>query len=122
MLEDREGRLFAWSRARRYTEPAEVLGPDAPPGWYLLGTNVDQTHRRQGLGTWLVRERLQWLSERTHQVYYFTSEDNAASIGLHRGFGFREIRRGLRMPDVVGGPPEGFVLFRASLPVAVTPA
>jgi len=117
VLEDDLGRLVAWSRARRYREPEEILGPDAPPGWYLLGTNVDEAHRRQGLGSWLVRERMRWLSERTNQVYYFTSEDNTASIELHRAFGFLEVRRNLQLTEAVGGPPEGFILFRAPLPL-----
>lgn len=114
VIEDKDARILAWSRARLFSDPATVLGDQAPPGWYLLGTNVDINHRRLGLGSWLLRHRLQWLEERTDHVYYFTSGDNVASIALHEPFGFKEVRNDLQVPNA-GGPKEGFTLFRTAL-------
>lgn len=78
---------------------------DLPRGWYLTGVTVASAHRRRGIARDLTLHRLQWLRERTDSVYYFAAAVNRASIRLHEGLGFREIRRGITAPgvDFTGG-------------------
>ena len=49
--------------------------------------------------------------EKGADTWYFTAAANKASIRLHEGFGFKEERRGIELPDVsfVGGVG---ILFR----------
>lgn len=93
-----------------------------PDGWYLIGLFVAPASRRRGIGQRLIQHRLDWLSRRTDTVYYFTAEDNLASIDVHSRFGFREVSRGLAVspPGVAQGelPPNlqrPQVLFRKLL-------
>ena len=72
-----------------------------PPGYYLGGVVVDPAWRRQGAGTALTRGRLQaaWAAG-AQVVYYFANSRNEASIAMHRGFGFTELRRPFEFPGV----------------------
>ena len=78
--------LVGWSIARHLVPDAEVIDA-APAGWYLMGVLVKETHRKQGLGHTLTIQRLDWLSGRAQEIYYFTTEDNAASLALHKALG-----------------------------------
>jgi ribosomal protein S18 acetylase RimI-like enzyme len=88
--------------------------PDAaaPAGHYLGGLSVHPDHRRRGLGLALTRVRIDWVWERADAVYYFTDEENGASIRMHAGLGFQEIGR---HPTLLGARAnrEDLVLFRA---------
>lgn len=69
-------------------------------GWYLSGVVVHPAHRRRGLGRRLAQVRLDWLDQRTDQVWYFASAANLASLELHCGLGFEEVTRDFVVPKV----------------------
>jgi ribosomal protein S18 acetylase RimI-like enzyme len=117
-------------RADRYVAVAAVGGtivgvgkthhqtdPDgeAPAGYYLGGVSVHPDHRRRGVGRAITRARIEWIWERSGTVYYFTDDDNAASMRMHADFGFEEIAR---LPAILGAKAdhESLVLFRADRP------
>jgi len=72
-----------------------------PPGYYLAGLVVDPAWRRHGIGTMLTRCRIEaaWAAG-ADIVYYFANSRNEASIAMHRGFGFTELRRPFEFPGV----------------------
>ena len=83
----------------RYFERADDAPPDTgPEGWYLAGVVVGERYRRRGIGRRLTAARLQWIAARADVAYYFANARNAASIALHREFGFEEISRRFRLP------------------------
>ncbi|WP_235565571.1 GNAT family N-acetyltransferase [Microbacterium sp. Root166] len=87
----------------------------APAGHYLGGVSVHPGYRRRGIGFALTRARIEWVWARSDTVYYFTDDDNAASMRLHAGFGFHEVAR---LPTILGARANGesLVLFRAIRP------
>lgn len=66
---------------------------EAPAGHYLGGLIVTPAFRRRGVGSLLTRARLEWIWARSERAYYFTDEDNTASIRLHEALGFRPMGR-----------------------------
>jgi ribosomal protein S18 acetylase RimI-like enzyme len=76
------------------------LADNVKPGWYLTGVVVDPAMRRGGVGSALVRARLDWLDERSDSSWYFASAQNQASLALHHQFGFREVSRRFTVPGV----------------------
>jgi len=84
----------------------------APAGYYLGGVSVHPGYRRRGLGHALTRARIDWIWARADTVYYFTDDDNTASIRMHSAFGFEEIAR---LPAILGAQAnrESLVLFRS---------
>lgn len=105
--------LVGWSITRHLVPDAEVTDA-TPSGWYLMGVFVKETHRQQGLGHALTQERLDWLAHRAQEIYYFTTEDNAASLALHKALGFVEVRRGVTPERLAfdGGPS---ILFKRKM-------
>ena len=87
----------------------------APAGHYLGGVSVHPGDRRRGIGLALTRARIDWVWARSDTVYYFTDDDNMASMRLHAPFGFHEIAR---LPTILGARAdnESLVLFRAVRP------
>jgi aminoglycoside 6'-N-acetyltransferase I len=87
----------------------------APAGHYLGGVSVHPGYRRRGIGLALTRVRIDWVWARSDTVYYFTDDDNTASMRLHAGFGFHEVAR---LPTILGARANGesLVLFRAARP------
>jgi ribosomal protein S18 acetylase RimI-like enzyme len=87
-----------------------------PSGYYLGGVVVDPVWRRRGIGTSLTRCRIEaaWAAG-AEIVYYFANARNEASIGMHRAFGFVELRRPFEFPGVTfeGGVGVLFGLTRA---------
>ena len=75
----------------------------APCGWYLLGVNVLSTHRRRSIGTLLTNWRLDWLADRTDQVFYVAIPTNVASIRLHEALGFVKAQENVFMPPCLDG-------------------
>lgn len=77
--------IVGYGRAVHATAPAD------PEGWYLLGVAVSEAWRRRGIGEALTRARMEWVANRSDQIYYFTHEDNLASQALHERLGFVEM-------------------------------
>ena len=75
----------------------------APSGWYLLGVNVLSTHRRRGVATLLTNWRMDWLTDRAHQLFYVAIPTNVASIRMHEKLGFAEVRENVFMPPGLNG-------------------
>jgi ribosomal protein S18 acetylase RimI-like enzyme len=100
-------RVVAFARLRI------VDSADGPPtGYYLAGMVVDPDHRGRGLGSGLIRARIDFgLSAGARELYYFANARNATSIALHAKFGFREVQRPFQFPGVVFEGGIG-VLFR----------
>ena len=69
---------------------AKTTGPDARgvrTGFHLMGVVVDPAMQRRGLGSALVRARVDWIaSQGGTEALYFTAHDNHASLSLHDGF------------------------------------
>jgi ribosomal protein S18 acetylase RimI-like enzyme len=108
------GQVIGVARARHFEPPAPSSESTAPAGWYLLGVNVLPSHRRQGVGAELTRERLRWIAERADEAFYFTQEENQASIALHARLGFREVSRAVEYPGALD-PSSDRVLYRLEL-------
>jgi hypothetical protein len=80
------------------------------------------------VGAALTDARLEWISGRATEAWYFSNACNAASIRLHARFAFREVTREFTLPGVTFEGGEG-ILFRAGLahprgsdPVRLPPA
>lgn len=114
LLAEVEDEIVGFARARHFEPPAPLSERTAPAGWYLLGVNVLPTHRRRGVGAELTRARLRWITERAGEAYYFTEEENHASIALHERLGFREVSRAVEYPGA-SVSASGRVLYRVEL-------
>ena len=49
--------------------------------------------RRRGIGAALTQDRLEWLSGRASEAWFFTNARNTASVALHARFAFAEVSR-----------------------------
>ncbi|MGO4432633.1 N-acetyltransferase family protein, partial [Paenarthrobacter sp. RAF9] len=76
-----------------------VPGGSSPAGHYLGGVVVAPEFRRQGIGSALTRGRLDWIWSYASAAYYFTNENNTASIRMHEALSFRPIAR---FPEIRG--------------------
>jgi ribosomal protein S18 acetylase RimI-like enzyme len=85
------GQVVAYGRILQL--PAEEAGPGTPAGYYLGGVLVHPAWRGRGIATALTMARLRWAFTRTDRVFYVTGADNTASLHLHTGLGFQEIKR-----------------------------
>ncbi|TNE92233.1 MAG: GNAT family N-acetyltransferase [Deltaproteobacteria bacterium] len=101
----------AWMRGHAPEDPRCV-----PEGWYLLGVNVREDYRRQGIGAALTRRRIAWLRERgaTGWLRYFRDFDNHGSQALHAGFGFQVEAEDVWSPGLEN-PEKRLVLERVRL-------
>jgi len=72
---------------------ADEAGPGTPTGYYLSGVLVVRAWRGRGIGAALTPARLSWAFARTERVFYVTGADNSASLHLHAGLGFQEVKR-----------------------------
>ncbi len=122
VVAERSDRVVGYARAGYFHAPADAPANVAPNGWYLQGVVVRSECRRNGIGHRLTRERLDWIAMRAHRALYVANVRNAASIDLHRAFGFKEITRDFVLPGVQfeaesGGRGIG-ALFAARLPLA----
>src|SRR4051794_28321415 len=86
----------------------------APRGYYLTGVFVRPASRRAGVGAELTAARLRWIAERADEAWFVANARNAASIELHRRFGFEEVTRDFAIPGVEFDRGEG-ILLRARL-------
>jgi ribosomal protein S18 acetylase RimI-like enzyme len=106
--------LVGYGRARRFVRGLAGPADTAPSGYYLLGLFVRADARRAGIGSALVDARLRWIGQRADEAWYFANAQNAASIELHRPFGFEEVTRAFSFPKVTFDGGEG-ILFHARL-------
>ena len=105
------GAIVGYGRARLF-EPSPDAPPDTVPrGYYLTGIFVRRDERRRGIGAALTQARLDWIGERAAEAWFFANARNAASIELHRRFGFEEITRHFSFPGLLFEGGEG-ILFR----------
>jgi ribosomal protein S18 acetylase RimI-like enzyme len=105
MVADIGGEIAGYARIVRHALPSDPPADAAPAGYYLMGLVVAAQWRRRGLAEALTKARLAWAWSRTHQVGYFASAENPASLDLHRRLGFREVTRTFSYPgvDFAGG-------------------
>ena len=122
-LVDRPGKLLLVAelagRVVAYGHVAHHGGSEGcPPGWYLVGLVVSPPFRRHGIGRLLTTRRLEWITQRASEAFYFANENNRATIDLHADFGFKELTRDFAFPNVAfhGGRR---VLFRVDLNAAL---
>ncbi|MFJ4105978.1 GNAT family N-acetyltransferase [Oerskovia enterophila] len=92
----------------------QYAGGPAPVGHYLRGITVDPEARRRGVGAALTQARMDWVSGRASFVCYVVNATNAASIALHRRWGFHEVARATSFHTIQFTGGSG-VLLRAGL-------
>ena len=114
VVAERADEVIGYGRVLLFVPGADAPPDIAPPGYYLMGLAVHPDHRRQGVGAALIRARLDWISERANEAWYFANARNAASIALHEPFRFDEATRSFFYPRVDFDRGEG-ILFRVRL-------
>ena len=72
--------------------------PDLVKGWYLTGVTIHPNWRRMGIAGLLVQTRMDWLKDKTNEVYYWSNKKNRVSEALHKKFGFKEIKSSIYTP------------------------
>ena len=67
-------------------------------GWADIGNlEVDEAHRRKGIGTWLVGQAADWLRiGGVVRLISYATPENEASLAFHAAVGFRELTRTTR--------------------------
>ena len=108
-----EGEIVGVAKTHFHGEP----DGDAPAGHYLGGIVVAPDSRRRGVGGSLTRSRLEWIRARSPRAYYFTDEENEASIRMHEVLGFRLVGR---FSEIRGSRPNvpGSALLLFDLPLS----
>jgi ribosomal protein S18 acetylase RimI-like enzyme len=108
------GGIVGYGRARLF-QPAPAAPPDtAPRGYYLTGVFVVPDQRRSGIGAALTQARIDWISRRATEAWFFANARNTASIELHRRLGFEEVSRRFSFPGLTFDHGEG-ILFRLQI-------
>ena len=114
VVAESDGAIIGYGRARLFESEPQAPADTAPDGYYLVGIVVDPDRRRGGVGAALTQARLDWISERANDAWFFANARNTASIELHRRFGFEEVTRHFSFPRVRFDGGEG-ILFRLRL-------
>mgnify|MGYP003575160479 FL=1 len=91
-------------------------GP-ALAGHYLGGVTVRPDFRRLGVAAELTGARMAWIWERADRAWFVVNAQNAASLALHRKWGFLEVARGPGFHTVTFDGGEG-VLLQAARPLS----
>lgn len=107
-------RIIGYGRARLHEPEPEAPADTAPRGYYLTGVFVRPDQRRGGTGAALTQARLDWISGRADDAWFFANARNTTSIELHRRFGFEEVTRRFSFPGLTFDGGEG-ILFRSRL-------
>jgi RimJ/RimL family protein N-acetyltransferase len=110
-----DGRVVGFARARKVDNVTDE-NYSVPEGWYLLGVIVAPEMRRRGIATELTRFRLDWISQRAGEAFFFANSLNLASIDLHQKLGFVEVQRPFAFPGASFSGGGVGVLFRACAP------
>jgi ribosomal protein S18 acetylase RimI-like enzyme len=106
--------IAGYGRARIFEPDARPPSDTAPEWYYLTGVFVVPDQRRSGIGAGLTQARLRWIRERADEAWFFANARNAASIELHRRFGFEEVTRDFSFPKLTFEGREG-ILYRLRL-------
>ena len=88
-----EGSLAGYGRVRWFSPSPRTPAGTAPVGWYLGGLVVAPEWRGCGVGAALTRMRVEWVSERADEVWYYANARNVVSLALHAAVGFEEVTR-----------------------------
>ena len=115
IVAEHQGIIIGTARAAYYQPHLFTNRNSIPEGWYLLGVLVYPQYRRYGVAMALTRYRLNWLTTRTSQVWFFANANNRASIDLHWQLGFHEVERNIEVPGVTFSNGIG-VLWTRRLP------
>jgi ribosomal protein S18 acetylase RimI-like enzyme len=108
------GAVLGYGVADRFEPPPDAPPHVAPRGQYLVGLMVDPSVRRRGIGAALVTARLAWVAERASCAWYFSDDDNVASIRLHERFAFKPVTNRFWHPGP-RNPDSAMTLYRADL-------
>lgn len=111
VVAERSGAVVGYGRARLFEPEPQAPDDSAPRGYYLTGVFVAPNERRAGIGAALTQARLDWISDRAADAWFFANAHNTPSIALHAGFGFEEITRHFSFPRLTFDGGEG-ILFR----------
>ena len=103
--------IAGYGRARLFEPEPEAPADTAPYGYYLTGVFVAPNERRAGIGASLTQARLDWISDRAPDAWFFANARNTRSITLHERFGFVEVSRRFSFPGLTFAGGEG-ILFR----------
>ena len=95
-----ERSLAGYGRVRWFSPPPRSPAGTAPAGWYLGGLVVAPEWRSCGVGAALTRVRIEWVSERADEVWYYANARNVVSLALHAAVGFEEVTRDFSVPGV----------------------
>jgi len=95
-----EGSLAGYGRVRWFSPSPRSPAGTAPVGWYLGGLVVAPEWRGCGAGAALTRMRVEWVSERADEVWYYANARNVVSLALHAAVGFEEVTRDFSVPGV----------------------
>jgi ribosomal protein S18 acetylase RimI-like enzyme len=106
--------IIAYGRTSLFEPSAEATEDTAPGGYYLSGVFVRTANRRGGIASALTEARLDWISKRAEEAWFFANARNTASIELHRKLGFEEVTRRFSFPGATFSGGEG-ILFRLDL-------
>lgn len=108
------GVVIGYGRAQLFEPEADAPADTAPRGYFLTGVFVSPSYRSMGVGAALTQTRLDWISERATEAWYFANARNSRSISLHGPFGFEEVTRRFSFPGLTFEGGEG-ILFRLAL-------
>jgi GNAT superfamily N-acetyltransferase len=109
--------VVGYGHAARFEPPAGSPPHAAPPGHYLVGLLVRPDARRRGVARALVASRLRWVFERADAAWYFSDDDNVASVRLHASFGFEAVTSRFWFPGL-RHPEAPMTLYRAARPTS----
>lgn len=104
--------LAGWAKTHFWSHAED----GAPAGHYLGGVTVIPAVRRRGVGAQLTADRLEWIWNRSAEAWCVVNVCNAASIELHRVWGFVIVAEGARFHTTEFGGGQGF-LMRAQRPI-----
>jgi ribosomal protein S18 acetylase RimI-like enzyme len=106
--------IVGYGRCKHFKPPENAPVDCAPEGWYLLGVVTEPQFRRKGVGLKLTYSRLEWISRKNKEAYYFANALNVASIDLHDKLNFKEVTRDFVFPDIQFRGGKG-ILFKVDL-------
>lgn len=99
--------VIGYGRVSYFDRPDDSEPSVAPAGYYLGGVLVDPEVRRFGVGRALTVARMEWVSERADELWYFANARNEASLEMHKELGFEEVSRQFTFPGVTFDGGEG---------------